>query len=64
MAKGGNEGRAKKWWYHIALDLIPCVFFLLLDYATSGILTWSVWACAIVIFFAGASTLLDRFGRE
>jgi len=54
----------KKWWYPIGVFGILCVFFLGMDYATSGSITWSVWPVAAILFFGIGFSLLNKYGRE
>lgn len=64
MAEGRRGRGQKKWWYGIAAMLFICVFFLGMDYSTSGRITWSVWPVAAVLFFGVGFSLLNKFGRE
>lgn len=58
-----RKGR-KKWWYNIAVFCIICVFLLVLDIATSGRITWSIYPVAAILFLGIAFCLLNRFGTE
>jgi uncharacterized membrane protein YhaH (DUF805 family) len=59
----GSRGR-KKWWYGIGVVVILCVFFIGMDVAQHGTITWSVWPVAAVLFFGVGFTLLNKFGRQ
>lgn len=64
MAAHKNVKGEKKWWYDLGALGIVCLFFLVLDYYSTGRVSWSVYPIAAVVFFVGGFKLLDTFGRN
>ncbi len=62
-AMGGSKGQPK-WWYGIAVAVMICIFFIVMDVYMNGKITWSVWPVAAVLFFGIGINLLNKFGRE
>jgi len=65
-AKGGKPaGKGEnKWRFETAFSLILVLFFLFVDFLTTGRISWSLWPIGAIAFFWIAFALLNKFGRE
>ncbi|OGS64308.1 MAG: hypothetical protein A3K59_02490 [Euryarchaeota archaeon RBG_19FT_COMBO_69_17] len=51
--------RARAWWYPIGVWLILSSFFLFVDLATTGGITWAYWPIGIIGIFMVGFPLLN-----
>jgi len=52
--------RTRAWWYPIGVWVILAAFFVFIDVATTGRITWSVWPVGILGIFMLGFPLLHR----
>ena len=58
MAAHKHEKGEKKWRYDFGALGIVCLFFLALDFYSTGRISWSIYPIAAVAIFVGGFKLL------
>jgi len=58
------KGKQRPLWYDILMTIILGAFILVVDFVTTGTLTWAKWPAVAILVFGIGFALLERLGRN
>jgi hypothetical protein len=58
------KGKQRPLWYDVIMTIVLGAFILVVDFVTTGTLTWSKWPAVAILVFGIGFALLERLGRS